>query len=690
MTAKATIALSDLKGVGPSTLEKLEKLGLRSIYDLLFHMPLRFEDKTRLTPMTELNPFRTVQVQGEVVKAYIIQGRKPILVCEISDGLGLVSLKFFNFFYSQRIKMKAGSLIRAYGEVRPGKRGFDMMHPEYQHLSDASEPLAEYLEPVYPKSDGLSQKLLRKLIAQVLDLLAAGSMDVTDHVPLEHLQAQGMPDLSEAIHTIHQPRSETSTEQMLQWCHPAQHRMMLEEILVHLLNLKKLKADIQSSGAVELQVSAEQQQAFESQLSFTLTGAQSRVIAEIYHDVGIDRPMQRLLQGDVGSGKTVVAAAAIKAAVDNGYQAALMAPTEILAEQHMKTLKSYFQDNKLVFLSGSLNAADRRLALEEIASDADVIIGTHALFQEQVNYRNLALVVIDEQHRFGVQQRLALKQKGEANALIPHTLIMTATPIPRTLAQTVYANLDVSVIDELPPNRKEINTVLLSNEKMSQLAERVIQACAQGEQAYWVCTLIDESEKLNAIAATERMQELKEWFPDLNIGLVHGRMKSDEKQEVMQAFMDNRMQLLVATTVIEVGVDVPNASLMVIDNAERLGLSQLHQLRGRVGRGNRQSHCVLMYQHPLSETAKIRLQTMRETNDGFAIARQDLKLRGPGEILGSRQTGAMAFRLINIERDHQLIAQARQLAEQLLKTHPEACDQMVDRWNQQQQDLAKI
>ena len=690
MTASGSIELTDLKGVGPSTLEKLGKLGLNSVYDLLFHMPLRYEDKTRITEMAELQPLQTAQIQGEVVKAYIIQGRKPILVCEISDGLGLVSLKFFNFFYSQRIKMKPGSLIRAYGEVRAGSRGLDMLHPEYQHLKNASEPLAKYLTPVYPKSDGLSQKLLRKLIAQVLERLSTGQVDVTDHVPVSHLQAHQLPALSEAIQAIHQPESGTSTELMLNWSHPAQHRMMLEEILVHLLNLKKLKADIQSAGATVLKVSQQQAQEFTERLSFTLTGAQDRVVAEIYHDLQLNKPMQRLLQGDVGSGKTVVAAAAIMAALNHGHQAALMAPTEILAEQHLKTLTEFFPEKKLVFLSGSLNTADRRTALEQIATDANVIIGTHALFQEQVQYRSLALVVIDEQHRFGVQQRLALKQKGEASTNIPHTLIMTATPIPRTLAQTVYANLDVSVIDELPPNRKQINTLLLSNEKMVQLAERIKKACAGGEQAYWVCTLIEESEKLHAIAATERMQELMDWFPELNIGLVHGRLKSEEKHQVMQAFVENRIQLLVATTVIEVGVDVPNASLMVIDNAERLGLSQLHQLRGRVGRGNRQSHCVLMYQQPLSETAKIRLQTMRETNDGFAIARQDLKLRGPGEILGSRQTGAMAFRLINIERDHALINQAKGLAQELLETHPDACEQMVERWNQQQQDLAKI
>ncbi len=686
--------LTELKGIGKTTAEKLLTLGLSDVMDLLFHLPLRYEDKTRITDIGALVGFQYAQVEGEIVKSYVTQGRRPILVCEIDDGTAVMQLKFFNFYYSQKIKMRAGTRIRAYGEIRHGMYGMEIIHPEFS-LGDKQPALARSLTPIYPKSEGVSQKLLQKAAAQAVCLMASGQFDLVELLPADWLAEQQMPILTDALSFVHQPPPDADVLQLLNQTHPAQQRLKIEEILAHFLAMHQARTAIEQLNAPWLAVSAEQTQQLLTRLPFELTSAQNRVVAEIHQDLGRNHPMQRLVQGDVGSGKTVVAALAMQAALVHGKQAVMMAPTEILAEQHLLTLVDYFPDKKVVFLSGKIKGQARTEVLAAIAADADVIIGTHALFQADVVYRDLALVIIDEQHRFGVHQRLMLKQKGQAsvdntNALMPHNLIMTATPIPRTLAQIAYANLDISVIDELPPNRKVINTVLLDNQKMQQLAERIRHACGQGEQAYWVCTLIEESEHMRAKAAQDTFEELKDWFPDLSVGLIHGRLKSDEKQAVMDRFKANQIQLLVATTVIEVGVDVPNASLMVIENAERLGLSQLHQLRGRVGRGNRQSHCVLMYQAPLTENAQVRLTTMRETNDGFKIARQDLKLRGPGEILGTRQKGSMEFRFSNPEQDAALFQQAKGMAADLLKSNPAACEQIIQRWQRNAQELAKV
>lgn len=686
--------LTDLKGIGQTTAEKLQTLGLSEVIDLLFHLPLRYEDKTRITPIDELIGFRYAQVEGEIVKSYVTQGRRPILVCEIDDGNACMQLKFFNFYYSQKIKMRAGLRIRAYGEVRDGMYGMEIIHPEFS-LGAKQPALAKTLTPIYPKSEGISQKLLQKATGQAIQYLQAGAFELAELLPAAWLAERAMPTLVDALQFVHRPPADADVSQLLNQTHPAQQRLKLEEILAHFLAMHQARTAIEQHNAPPMAIDQQHTQSLLSRLPFELTGAQRRVVQEIHRDMGLNHPMQRLVQGDVGSGKTVVAALAMQAALAHGKQAVMMAPTEILAEQHLLTLGGYFPDRQVVFLSGKIKGQARAEVLALIAGDAEVIIGTHALFQADVHYRDLALVIIDEQHRFGVHQRLMLKQKGQTSELnsdqwMPHNLIMTATPIPRTLAQIAYANLDVSVIDELPPNRKTINTVLLDNQKMPQLAERIRQACAGGEQAYWVCTLIEESEHLRAKAAQDTFEELQEWFPDLQVGLIHGRLKSDEKQAVMDRFKANEIHLLVATTVIEVGVDVPNASLMVIDNAERLGLSQLHQLRGRVGRGNRQSHCVLMYQAPLSENAQVRLSTMRETNDGFIIAQQDLKLRGPGEILGTRQKGSMEFRFSNPEQDAALFQQAKGLAVELLDSNPLACDQLIQRWQKQAQVLAKV
>lgn len=683
------VQLTDLKGIGPAAVDKLKQLNIESVLDLLFHLPMRYEDKTKLTPISHAQSLQPVLIQGEITKSYVIQGKRTILVCEVADDSGFIQLKFFNFYYSQKIKMQTGKRIRAFGEVNHGMHGLEMIHPEFW-LAEDIPPLTDRLTAIYPKTEGLPQKRIQNAVAQVLGHLQTGLINLPELLPKDWLEQATLPDLQTALHDVHQPSPDVDMARLLSGRHASQKRLKIEEMVSHFLALQALRQKRQQHQAPVLTLSAAQKQNFLDLLPFTLTDAQQRVLHDISTDLCQAVPMQRLIQGDVGSGKTAVAAGAIFHALINGKQAVLMAPTSILAEQHRLTLAEFFPDNEMAFLSGRLKSAERREQLARIADQAQVIIGTHALFQEDVVYRNLALVIIDEQHRFGVHQRLSMKNKGADKDLLPHTLIMTATPIPRTLAQVAYANLDVSVIDELPPNRQMVNTVLLDNKKMPQLADRIQAACKRGEQAYWVCTLVEESEHLRAKAAEDTYEELQDWFPNLKIGLVHGRLKDDEKTAVMADFKAAKIQLLVATTVIEVGVDVPNATLMVIENAERLGLSQLHQLRGRVGRGERQSHCVLMYQAPLSQNAQIRLSTMRDTNDGFKIAKTDLKLRGPGEILGTRQKGAMQFRLVNLETDKDLLDQAQKLAQLMQKTHPENCQAIIHRWQRQAATLAKV
>ncbi len=681
--------LQRLKGIGDTLADKFAALGIQRVQDLLFHLPIRYEDRTRICPLDCLVDNQPALVQGTVVRAYTTAARRPVLVCEIDDGRGLLALKFFHFFRSQQVKMRPGAMIRAYGDVRHGLLVPEMIHPEYQHIGRRPPPLADSLTPVYPKTDGLSQKTVQRAVAQAMECLHTGQLDLDDVLAGTNLLRPGLPGLHEALRLIHQPPPDVDAPSLLTGTHPARQRLVLEEITAHVLAMKRLRLKIQSQIAPALRVSPARWRAFQKSLSFSLTAAQQRVVREIQADMQRPCPMQRLVQGDVGSGKTVVAAAAMLAAVESGWQAALMAPTELLAEQHAATLSQWFDADDLVFLSSSLTGRKKRQAQARIAAGAPLVVGTHALFQEQVTFAGLGLVVIDEQHRFGVHQRLALRNKGQTGDMVPHQLIMTATPIPRTLAQTAYANLDVSVIDELPPGRQAVTTVVVSNEKALQVADRIRTACARGEQAYWVCTLIDESELLRARAASETAAQLAEQFPELRIGLVHGRMKSDEKNGVMQAFKRHELDVLVATTVIEVGVDVPNASLMVIENAERLGLSQLHQLRGRVGRGNRRSHCVLMYQPPLGEVARQRLETIRQTQDGFEIARVDLRIRGPGEVLGARQKGALQFRVADLERDAELLDQAQRLAPLLLRSHPQCVDVLIHRWLPRHGELAR-
>ncbi|VAW41715.1 ATP-dependent DNA helicase RecG [hydrothermal vent metagenome] len=682
--------LTKLKGIGEKTAQKLALLGIEQVNDLLFHLPLRYQDKTRITYIADLSFGQTALIEGKVQRAYLSDSRKPMLVCEIDDGSRTIALKFFNFYYSQRVKMKPGANIRAYGEARYGKYMIEMLHPEYQHFAEQQLPLENSLTAIYPKSEGINQSTIQKAMNQVIKLLNTKEISIKEFLPDEILQQLQLPNLADALIYVHQPPADADTSALIAGTHLTQQRLILEEILAHLLAMKQIKHKAQECYAPELPIKPSYIKTFKQQLSFQLTNAQKRVIQEIHQDMQNNHPMQRLLQGDVGSGKTVVAALAILAAFSQNHQSVMMAPTEILAEQHYHTLKAWFDESDIVFLSGAIKGKKRIKALIQIENGAKLVIGTHALFQKDVVFNCLGVVIIDEQHRFGVHQRLALRNKGQFEALHPHMLIMTATPIPRTLAQTAYANLDISVIDELPPGRQEISTLVISNAKMPQIAERIKANCQQGQQAYWVCTLIDESEVLRAKAATNTYEELQQWFPSLRIGLVHGRLKSGEKQTIMSQFKSQQLDLLVATTVIEVGVDVPNASLMVIENAERLGLSQLHQLRGRVGRGNKKSHCVLMYQPPLGNIARERLNIMRKTNDGFIIAREDLKIRGAGELLGSKQKGNVQFRLADLERDKPLFQQAQSLASELITQYPEVCQKIIDRWIVNHDEISNV
>ncbi len=682
LTNLAQIPVTSLKGVGPGMASKLEKIGLSSLQDLLFHLPLRYEDRTRITAVRDLMPGIYTNIIGEITQNEIIQGKRRMMLVTINDGSGSINLRFFHFSASQKNNLAVGLNIRCYGEVNRGMRGFEMVHPEYKAL-DQDKPLTpveETLTPVYSTTDGLRQISLRNLTEQALIRLQRGKVE--ELLPAEISQQQY--DLAEALALIHRPPPETSVELMEAGKHPAQLRLIKEELLAHNLSMLKLRASSDHHPAVTLAIDEQLEQRFLASLPFSPTGAQARVSAEIRTDLLKAMPMMRLVQGDVGSGKTLVAALAALTAIGQGFQVALMAPTEILAEQHAINFQKWFQplDIAVGWLAGKTKAKARRHALEHIANgDMQMVIGTHALFQEQVIFNKLALIIIDEQHRFGVHQRLSLREKGAWQGNYPHQLIMTATPIPRTLAMTAYADLDTSVIDELPPGRTPITTIALPDSRRDDVIERIRQGCVNdNRQAYWVCTLIEESEVLECQAAEDTAVHLQAQLPELKIGLVHGRMKADEKQAVMEQFKLGELDLLVATTVIEVGVDVPNASLMVIENPERLGLAQLHQLRGRVGRGSVASHCVLMYKAPLSKTATKRLNVLRESNDGFIIAQKDLEIRGPGELLGTKQTGLADLKIADLQRDAHLIPQVQQQARLIWQQYPTQANALINRW----------
>lgn len=675
------IPLNALTGVGASQSEKLAKIGLHTVQDLLLHLPLRYEDRTQLYPIGELLPGIYATVEGEVLNCNITFGRRRMLVCQISDGSGILTLRFFNFNAAMKNSLATGRRVLAYGEAKRGQHGAEMIHPEYRLQGDHDVPaLQETLTPVYPTTEGVRQATLRKLTDQALDLL--DSCAITELLPPE--LAQGLMSLPEALRTLHRPPPSLKLSELESGKHPAQRRLIMEELLAHNLSMLALRAGAQRYHARPLAALDNLKDSLLKSLPFRPTGAQNRVVADIERDLALDIPMMRLVQGDVGSGKTLVAALAALRAIANGQQVALMAPTELLAEQHANNFRAWFEPLgvEVGWLAGKQKGKARQAQQEAIASgQISMVVGTHAIFQEQVQFHALALVIIDEQHRFGVHQRLALWEKGQQQGFHPHQLIMTATPIPRTLAMTAYADLDTSVIDELPPGRTPVTTVAIPDSRRSDIVDRVRHACTQeGRQAYWVCTLIEESDLLEAQAAQATWEELKLALPELNVGLVHGRMKPQEKQAVMQAFKQGEMHLLVATTVIEVGVDVPNASLMIIENPERLGLAQLHQLRGRVGRGAVASHCVLLYKSPLSATAQKRLQVLRDSNDGFVIAQKDLEIRGPGELLGTRQTGNAEFKVADLLRDQAMIPEVQRVARHIHERWPQQAAALIERW----------
>ena len=677
----ASLPVTTLKGVGPKLADKLKRLGLQTVQDVLFHLPLRYQDRTHLLRIGSLRPGMEAAVEGEIELSDVVYRGRRSLICRVSDGSGHLHLRFFYFNAVQQQNLARGRRLRLFGEVRFGPVGLEMIHPEYEFIDGAQAAKAEEnLTPVYPATTGVHQLSLRKLARQALEKHLE---KIHEWLPPAVLQELQLPTLTEALALVHQPPPHTPVELLAEGKHPAVLRLSFEELLAHHLSLRRLRARVQTEQAPAVTGAGELMQRLLARLPFQLTHAQQRVLGEILHDLQQSHPMQRLVQGDVGSGKTIVAACASLGAIESGLQVAVMAPTELLADQHLRNFSGWLEPLGLtvVGLSGKLNGRTRQDALEKIGSGrADIAVGTQALFQEGVEFADLGLIVVDEQHRFGVHQRLALREKGRVGARRPHQLIMTATPIPRTLAQSLYADLDVSVIDELPPGRKPIETVAIPASRRADVVSRIRDACSAGRQAYWVCPLIEESETLELETATDTAQALGEALPELRIALIHGRMKPLEKEKIMATFKRGEVHLLVATTVIEVGVDVPNASLMVIENAERLGLSQLHQLRGRVGRGSAESHCVLLYQPPLSEMARARLAALRETSDGFEIARRDLEMRGPGEMLGTRQAGMPQFHIADLLRDRALLARVQQVAELLLKEHPQCVDPIVRRW----------
>jgi len=684
-----TIHDPSLSGLGNATLTRLAKLGISTKCDLVLHLPLRYDDETHVYPINEAPGGAPVVVEGSVVECDVKYRPRRQLVCHIGDGTGVLTLRFFNFYPSQLKQLAAGVRVRAFGEIRDGFFGAEMVHPKYRVVRTGT-PVPKALTPVYPTTAGLSQDVLRRLIEQALT-----ECDLSEDLPDDVIKSYRLPRFRESVLFLHNPPPGEAQAQLQERRHPAWHRIKFDELLAQQLSMRLHYRRRRSAGAPALRQRRVLTRALLEKLPFGLTSAQKKALAQIQSDLSRPYPMQRLLQGDVGSGKTVVAALAALQCVENGYQAAVMAPTEILAEQHYLKFSGWLEDLgvRVTWLAGSLRKKQKREAIKSVATGETMIaVGTHALFQEEVEFQSLALAIIDEQHRFGVHQRLALRMKGAraGPGAQPHQLMMSATPIPRTLAMSYYADLDVSVIDELPPGRTPVATRLVSESRRLEVIRRVRDACIAGSQAYWVCPLIEESEALQLKTALETYTALLQTFPELKVGLVHGRLKSEDKAAVMRGFENGEIQLLVATTVIEVGVDVPNASLMVIEHAERMGLSQLHQLRGRVGRGAEKSSCILLYQNPLSPGARERLKIIYENHDGFEVSRHDLRLRGPGEFLGARQSGVPLLRFADLETDADLLDAARTVAAVLLRDHPKAVRAHLARWLGEKHEYLKV
>lgn len=684
VSSSLTASVLNLSGVGPKVEEKLNRIGIYTVQDLLFHLPLRYQDKTRISLIGTLQPGQEALIEGTVETTQIKYGRRRSLLCMLSDESDTLMLRFFHFSRAQQQRLNKGNLLRCYGQIRRGAKTLEMIHPEYRHIDpDNSPAIDKQLTAIYPLTDGLQQRTMQKLSSQALDILSNLEDKLVELLPDEILATFDLPDLISALSYVHRPPPEAKLQLLRDGKHPTQQRLAFEELLSQHLSLQRVRQKTLALRATPLVDQGQLREKFIKILNFKLTQSQEKVLREIAQDLEKNTPMLRLLQGDVGSGKTVVSAFAALHALESSNQVALMVPTELLAEQHFQTFSQWFEkiDIEVLLITGKSTKSERDTYRKVLGNKQRVIaIGTHALFQKDITFSNLGLIIIDEQHRFGVHQRLSLLDKGIVKDSIPHQLIMTATPIPRTLAMTVYADLDLSIIGSPPPNRQTINTVVLSNDRRDEIIARIKAACHCDRQVYWVCTLIEESEVLQCQTATETFQQLTEKLHDINISLIHGRMKNREKEAIMASFKDNKTQLLVATTVIEVGVDVPNASLMIIENSERLGLFQLHQLRGRVGRGNIKSDCVLMYQAPLGELARSRLETMRETNDGFEIAEKDLALRGPGELTGTRQTGLPDLRIADILRDANLLADVQRAAKLLQQKYPQHIDPLLKRW----------
>ena len=681
----ANIDVTSLKGVGPALGKKLAKLGIQTVQDILFHLPFRYEDRTQITPIGASRPGESYVLQGEIVACEVAYGRRRSLLAYLQDNTGKIGLRFYHFSKAQHQNLKTAGAIRCFGEVRAGASGLEIYHPEYSQLSSAVD-MEDTLTPVYPATEGVSQARYRLLVTQSLDRLAQTSIE-------ELLPDRWDTSLSQAITYLHHPPPDTDVDQLMEGKHPAQTRLAFEELTAHQVSLRIVREQIQKLQAPVLDAPSNSYTAVKQSFGFALTGAQQRVADEVAVDLMKSQPSLRLIQGDVGSGKTVIAALASVHSFENNLQTALMAPTELLAEQHFVNMSNWLAPLgiKTAWLSGRVTGKKRVEELARIlAGDAAVIIGTHALFQKDVQFRNLGLVIVDEQHRFGVHQRLALRAKGSAGSISPHQLVMTATPIPRTLSMSIYADMDVSVINELPPGRTPVTTTVMSDEKRDSVISRVADACTEGRQVYWVCTLIEESEALQCQAAEVTEKELEKLLPNVRVGLVHGRMAPTVKTDIMNQFKSRQLDLLVATTVIEVGVDVPNASLMVIENSERLGLAQLHQLRGRIGRGTTDSHCVLLYRKPLGNLSKERLEVMRQSNDGFFIAERDLEIRGPGELLGARQSGTMQFRIADLLRDQEMLPMVREASLTMMNDHRDKASILVNRWIKDPDKLGQV
>ena len=685
--------VTQLRGVGEALAARLANLGVTTIQDLLFLLPLRYEDRTQVTPIGAVRVGERAVVEGEVLLAEVaFRGRRQLL-CRIADRSGSLTLRFFHFSNAQQQALTRGVRLRCFGEIRRGLAGPEIIHPEYRRVaSDAATDVEEALTPIYPLTEGVQQGRVRQLTSAALREAQTGS--VREWLPEAIIRPLRLPPLQEALEYIHRPPPDADVALLASGRHPVQRRLAFEELLAHQLSLRLLRREIQRDPGWKLERGSGALVARLLQtLPFTPTNAQTRVWREIEQDLAQSNPMLRLVQGDVGCGKTLVAAFAALRAVECGFQAAVMAPTELLAEQHARNFTAWLAplEVNLALITGRRTGAARTRALADLAcGSAQIAIGTHALFQEGVEFHRLGLAIVDEQHRFGVHQRLLLREKGLAAGRYPHQLILTATPIPRTLAMTAYADLDVSIIDELPPGRTPVRTVALPENRRDEVVMRIRDACRQRRQAYWVCPLIEESDQLSAQAAEETAAALAEALSELKVALVHGRMSGREKDAVMTRFKEGAIDLLVATTVIEVGVDAPNASLMVIENAERMGLAQLHQLRGRVGRGAAESTCVLLYRAPLTEIARERLAVMRATSDGFEISRRDLELRGPGELLGTRQTGLMQMRVADLVRDADLLPTVQQAAELMLRDNEANIAPLLRRWIGRGEQFGKV